>query len=58
MTTKTAQQMDRIVVRLPDGLRDDLKMLARAHHRSVSNLAFTVLDDFVKTEKAASNPTA
>jgi predicted transcriptional regulator len=55
---RPSQQADRIVVRLPDGLREDLKRIAKARHRSVSNLAFVVLEDFVNDEKAASNHTA
>ena len=56
--TSPSQTMTKILVRLPDQLRDDLKALADARHRSVTNLATLVLSDYVKAEKAASNPTA
>jgi len=48
----------KVQIRMPSGLMADLKALAAERHRSVSNLASVVLSDFVKEEKAASNPTA
>ncbi len=59
MTKHSASRaMTKVQIRLPDGLRDDLKALAIARHRSIANLATLVLTDYVKAEKAASNPTA
>ncbi|CAM5512857.1 hypothetical protein ACFSUK_28750 [Sphingobium scionense] len=53
-----SQAMTKVQIRLPDGLRDDLKALAIARHRSIANLATMVLTEYVKSEKTASNPTA
>lgn len=51
-----SQSADRIVVRLPDNLRERFKAIAKANHRSMSNMAVVALEDFV--EKTASNHTA
>lgn len=53
--TSPSQQQAKVQIRMPDDLMADLKMLAAARHRSVSNLTSVVMADFVRKEKLASS---
>lgn len=53
----TNRGSDRIIVRLPDGLRPELKELARVNHRTMNGQVVAMLESGLAAEKTASNHT-
>ncbi|MCB4862398.1 Arc family DNA-binding protein [Sphingobium sp. PNB] len=52
--TATSRTSDKFVVRLPDGLRDELRKLAIARHRSMNGQMVAILEQGIAAEKTAS----
>jgi hypothetical protein len=48
-----SRKADQFIVRLPDGLRDELKTLARARHRSMNGQVVVMIERGLAAEKAA-----
>ena len=51
---QTSRESDRVIVRLPDGMRDELKEMARARHRSMTGQIAAMLESAIAAEKTAS----
>lgn len=45
---------DQVLVRLPTGMRNKLKELAKARHRSMTGQIAVMLEDAIAAEKSAS----
>lgn len=52
------QKLDQMLVRFPEGMRDELKRVAQAHRRSANAQLITILESGLAAEKAASNHSA
>lgn len=50
--SKSIQDADRILIRLPDGMRDDLKALAKSKHRTMTGQVVAILESGLAAEKA------
>ena len=49
-----SRKTDNFVVRMPEGLRDELKKLAQARHRSMNGQVVAMIESGLAAEKAAS----
>lgn len=56
--TYPSRTAERIIIRLPDGMRRELKILAAQKNRTMTGQVVTMLESGLAAEKAASNPTA
>ncbi len=56
--TAPSRTADKIMLRLPDGLRDELKQMARDGYRTMNGQVIMLIERGLAAEKAASNPTA
>lgn len=55
---KPVREWERILVRVPDGMRDDLEDMAAENCVPLNGQILFVLKNAIEARKAASNPTA
>lgn len=48
---KSHRSADKIIIRLPDGMRDEIKSIARSSHRTMNAQVVHYLETLIKAEQ-------
>lgn len=56
-TAKPVREWDRVIVRLPDGMKDEIADLAAENSRAINGEIISLLKRGIAAEKTASNHT-